>query len=111
MENTWAFTRYDSLFFKYIELLFYIGMSNTENLTYFFMILSMYVNAGLISLVYPISIFGYALLEETRPRREYWTFVRVYTTIILLAKFVWNLSIWSALPKHQKAGTTTATKK
>jgi hypothetical protein len=55
--------------FKIIETLYYIVISNTHNLIYIFMILSMFNNAGLISLVYPLSVFGYALLEENRPRK------------------------------------------
>jgi hypothetical protein len=60
------------------------------------MMLSMFTNAGLISIMYPISIFGFALLEETRPRKQYWTFIRIYTTLILLVKFLFNLSIIDA---------------
>jgi len=57
------------------------------------MIASMYMNAGLISLPYPILVFGYAMLEETRPRKEFWDFVRVYTVGLLGFKFIGNLSI------------------
>jgi len=35
----------------------------------------MFKNAGLFGLIYPLSIFGYALLEETRPRKEYWILI------------------------------------
>jgi len=55
----------------------------------------MYENAGLISLIYPLSIFGYALLEETRPRNFFWKFIRIYTTIILFMKFIFNLDYFS----------------
>jgi len=61
----------------------YITISNTQNLTYLCMILSMYMNAGLISVIYPIAVFGYALIEETRPRKEFWNFIRSYTTGLL----------------------------
>jgi hypothetical protein len=57
------------------------------------MMASMYMNAGLISLPYPILVFGYAMLEETRPRKEFWDLVRVYTIFLLAFKFVGNLSI------------------
>lgn len=57
------------------------------------MMLSMYMNAGLISIVYPISLFGFALIEETRPRKKFWTYIRVYTTFLLLLKFILNLSV------------------
>jgi hypothetical protein len=33
------------------------------------MIMSMYQNAGLISLFYPIAVFGFAALEEKRPKK------------------------------------------
>jgi hypothetical protein len=36
----------------------------------------MYKNAGIISIPYPIAVFGYALLEETRPRKEFWVYIR-----------------------------------
>ena len=57
------------------------------------MILSMYMNAGMISLIYPIAVFGYAMIEETRPRKEFWRFIRSYTTGLLFFKFIVNLSI------------------
>lgn len=79
MPRTWAFTRPGSMIMKNIEVLFYVIISNTQMLIYFCMMYSMFQNAGLISLIYPFSVFGYALLEETRPRLEYWNFIRVYT--------------------------------
>lgn len=73
------------------ETLIQIWMSNLKGLIYFFMVLSMFANTGLISLIYPISVLGYAMLEETRPRKGFWHFFLVYTTVILLIKFIWNL--------------------
>jgi hypothetical protein len=57
------------------------------------MIFSMYVNAGLCSTIYPVAVFGYALLEETRPRRWFWRYILYYTIFLLLLKFTWNLTI------------------
>ena len=81
---------------KIFETFFYIGISNTQNLVYLSMIMSMYMNAGLISIVYPIALFGYALIEETRPRKQFWVVIRVYTTFLLLLKFILNLSVMEA---------------
>jgi hypothetical protein len=53
---------------KLIETLFYVIISNTQNLIYLCMMFSMFQNAGVISIVYPFLLFGYALVEETRPR-------------------------------------------
>jgi hypothetical protein len=94
LPNSWKFTRPFSMVFKLIETLFYIVISNTHNLIYFCCIFSMYQNAGLIGLVYPFSIFGFALLEETRPRKEFWIFLMNYTIVLMTLKFILNLSIF-----------------
>lgn len=69
MRRTWEFTRPSSMIFKIIETMVYVVISQTQNLIYLSMMMSMYMNAGIISIPYPISLFGYALIEETRPRK------------------------------------------
>ena len=101
MKRTWEFTRAPSMAHKLLETLFYIIISNTQNLIYLSMIYSMYANAGLLSIVYPISMFGYALIEETRPRKEYWVFMRNYTSGLVFIKFVANLSIMDRLLQNE----------
>jgi len=97
LPNSWKFTRPFSMLFKLLETLFQVIISNTASLIYGCCIMSMYQNAGLIGLVYPFSIFGYALLEETRPRKEFWRFLGVYTTGLLIFKFILNLSIMQGI--------------
>lgn len=97
MPRTWEFTRVCSMLQKLLETMFYIIISHTQGLIYLAMVLSMFVNAGLTSLVYPLAVFGYALLEETRPRKEFWHYVRAYTTVILFAKFFMNLSMFDSV--------------
>ncbi len=87
---------------RLIETLIFIIISNTEYILYGLMIFSMYINAGLISLIYPISVFGYALMEETRPRRIFWEFIKKYTTALLFIKFIWNLNIIEFLSKTEE---------
>jgi len=60
---------------------------------YFFMILDHMVSGSLISLVYPISIFCFALLEYPRPKKSYWILCIVYTMIIMFIKFIIQLKI------------------
>ena len=60
---------------------------------YFFMILDHMLSSSIISLVYPFSIFGYALLEYPRPKKIYWILVLYYTFIIMCAKFFIQLKI------------------
>lgn len=99
LQNTWRFTRHSSMFFKYIELFSYVIISNTNQVIYFCMFYSMFETAGLLTILYPFALFGYALIEETRPRKGFWTFVRIYTTIILFIKFCFNLGEFDAVAK------------
>ena len=48
---------------------------------------------SLISLVYPISIFCYAIMEYPRPKKSYWTFCFIYTIACLVIKFIIQLDI------------------
>jgi hypothetical protein len=34
---------------------------------------------GFATIVYPISVFGYALMEETKPKKYFWYFILLYT--------------------------------
>lgn len=61
----------------------------------------MYMNAGFISLPYPIAVFGWALLEERRPGKKFWIFIRYYTEMVLLFKFLLNLDFISPILQSQ----------
>lgn len=54
----------------------------------------MYMNAGFISLPYPIAVFGWAILEERRPGKKFWLMVRYYTVFLVALKFVLNLDFF-----------------
>lgn len=101
MPLTWQFTRMNSLIFKYIELFFYAIISNTDYIIYFSMMGSMYQSAGFISLLFPILIFGYALIEETRPNSSFWSFVRIYSIVILTIKFSFNLTMFDEISNSE----------
>lgn len=101
MQKTWDFTRPMPMVIRYLETFFYIIISQTQNLIYLAMLMSMYQNAGIISIFYPIAVFGYALLEETRPRNWFWNMVRTYTTILLFFKFIMNLSFLEKYLEHE----------
>jgi len=93
LDKSWAFTRTGPLMLRILETLFYIIISNTQQIIYGAMLFSMYQNAGIVSIFYPMSVFGYAMLEETRPPATYWNLVRKYTTVLLFFKFICNLAI------------------
>ena len=53
---------------------------------YFFMLLNHMKNASIISIVYPLSIFCYSLLENPRPSKYYWRIIYIYTFLVLICK-------------------------
>lgn len=69
-------------------------ISNVSTFAYMFMILSMCWNAGFISILYPLAVFGYALIEEARPDKIFWSFITFYTVLIILIKTLFQLDIW-----------------
>jgi len=52
------------------------------------MIVSMMKNAGLISIIYPFVVFGYALMEEINPKRKVWNMLMIYTQLLIIIKFI-----------------------
>ena len=97
LKLSWDFTRPLPLTLHLIETFFYILISQSQSIIYFSMIFSMYMNAGIISLPYPIAVFGWALLEENRPGKLFWSFIRYYTEIVLGFKFILNLDIFGPI--------------
>ena len=47
---------------------------------------------GIVSLVYPLSIFGYALMEENGPKKGYWHFIMLYTQTLIVVEFSLSLA-------------------
>ena len=68
-------------------------MNNFTWICYFFMVLDHMISSSIITLIYPISIFCYALLEYPRPKKSYWMACLVYTMIIMFIKFIIQLKI------------------
>ena len=78
-------------------LSFKIIVSNSAFVCYLLMIVAMIMNGSIVSMVYPFSVFIYALLEEKRPSKKYWLFVVYYSAIILVLKFLvqtYPLAFW-----------------
>ena len=56
-------------------------MSHTELVCYFAMILNHLVSASLLSIVYPFSVFLWAMLSVPRPDKFYWVCIMTYTEV------------------------------
>jgi hypothetical protein len=75
------------------------------------MILAMIINGSILSLVYPVSIFIYALLEEKRPHSKYWMVIIYYTSVVVVLKFLmqtYPISDW-LISDFVVANTATST--
>ena len=62
-------------------------------IAYACMLTSMYTNAGIVSMAYPFAVFGYALLEETRPGKKFWRRILTYSLVVLFLKYVVNIKM------------------
>lgn len=69
MRRTKEMTTFGALFKSYLGLFMEMIVTYSDFICYLFMIVSMMKNAGLISLVYPLIVFGYALMEEVNPKK------------------------------------------
>jgi len=71
-----------------------IVASYTEWICYIFMLVATYSNGGLLYMVYPAIIFGYALLEEYKPGARFWYIIIFYTQFIIFLQFTVQLNLW-----------------
>lgn len=58
------------------------------------MLLDHFMNPSLLNLIYPVSIFCYALLQHNRPHPRYWAVMLAYASIVVLVKFALQLAVW-----------------
>jgi hypothetical protein len=72
---------------KYLYLLRQTLISNLQNIAYIAMLYLTMKNVGALTLIYPLSLFGYAILKETSPSKNYWYFLLIYTQTYMLFEF------------------------
>lgn len=96
MKRTMRFSKFSKVINAYLRLLIEIFVTYSDSVCYILMIVSMMKNAGLISILYPMVVFGYALMEEVNPRKRIWYSLMVYSEILILLKFIFQLSFWEA---------------
>ena len=79
---------------RYAIEFYKILVSNSEILCYFWMLGCAFAKPGVLYMVYPLLIFGYAILEEQKPGRYFWFFVIFYTQVLILLNFAIQLALW-----------------
>ena len=73
---------------NYCVLLYKVLASYSEVFCYIFMISALMSNGGFIYLPYPFMVFAVAIVQEEKPRANYWYFVLIYTQILILVQFM-----------------------
>jgi len=81
-----------------VEVLLYWLYSKIEIIIVIAFIINMCVDASVISMVYPISYFGYALLEYPFTNKYYWKFLTVYSLITIVLKLFYQLPFICGYP-------------
>ncbi len=69
-------------------------LSNTQWVCFFFYFLNLMLNGNLLALVVPVLILTYAIFERPRVARGFWLFALLWSSIVVAAKFVFQLYIF-----------------
>lgn len=91
------FRSYWKLTKNYFALLYKCIISHIEYFCYFCMLFATLTNGGVLYLVYPVAIFGYALLLEERPGKWFWYGMLLYSQMILILNFLIVLDLWPVI--------------
>ena len=59
-------------------------LSHSATLCYFAMVLNTLMYGSILSLLFPISIFFWAMLSVPRPKKSYWVTIITYTEVCVL---------------------------
>ena len=78
----------NTMIFNIFSTFIYCLISNTAAISYMFMFLNCMFTGNLMSLIYPLSILLYALIEDPRPRSKYWSIILIYAEFVILFKFL-----------------------
>ncbi|XP_049822868.1 piezo-type mechanosensitive ion channel component isoform X3 [Aethina tumida] len=81
--------------------IWYIVMSRTELLCYFFIFLNQIKSATFLSLPLPLMVFFWGSLTVPRPSKTFWVTIIAYTEIIVFVKCMFQFDI---IPWNQNVG-------
>jgi len=66
---------------RVVKAAFDVLLSHSELLCYFAMVLNAVVTGSLLSIVYPVLAFLWAMLSSPRPSKSFWVFAITYTEV------------------------------
>lgn len=88
---------YDLGWADYPQLICYVFASNTQAIVYFLFFVNHYMYASIESIVFPISVLGYAMLEFPRPRIQFFRFMLYYSGLVMFIKYALQMEIWKKI--------------
>ncbi|OMJ88807.1 hypothetical protein SteCoe_9194 [Stentor coeruleus] len=91
---------YDVKWSDYAKLICYAFASNTQAIVYFLFFVNHYMYASLESIIFPLSVLGYAMLEFPRPRIQFFRFMLYYVGLIVFVKYTLQLEIWRKIDSN-----------
>jgi hypothetical protein len=91
------FMKLDLTWREYFDLITYFFISNSDALAYFFFFLNHFMYGSVESIVFPLSVLGYAILENPRPSPKYWRIMLFYSQLVFFIKFSLQLPFWDLL--------------
>lgn len=84
---------YDFIWTHYPKLILYYLASQTEAIVYCVFCINHFKYASLESVIYPLSVVGYALLEYPRVKAKYFQVMMIYTQFIIVVKFFLQIDL------------------
>ena len=70
---------------------------NNEYIIYFFLLLNHIISGSMISLIYPLLVLIFGIIQYPRPSKLFWRMLMVYTTFIIFLKFFIQINVWEML--------------
>jgi hypothetical protein len=71
--------------------------NNFDIIVFFFMIFNNMINGTLISLTYPLLVFCFGIVSFPRNSKNFWKFVLMYSSIVIVLKFIIQLKFTKIL--------------
>ena len=82
------------IFLILLKSIWHYIIEHNEYALYFFILLYHLLNGKLISLIYPILILIFGIIQYPRPSKVFWKIIMVYTTFVIFIKFFLQLNFW-----------------
>ena len=86
---------------RFTYMFLQVGFEHTNKLSQFFMIYFVCWHPGVLTLVYPLSMFGYEMLKQSRDSKTYWYAILLYTQVLMIIEF--GLSLFLTEPIVHKS--------